>query len=57
MCNATFCKVIPEYVERQLAREKESEQAAEEVSLPKPSAPDKTQQLVPTERSQIRMKQ
>jgi hypothetical protein len=49
--------MVPEYVERQLAREKESEQAAEEVFLPDPSAPDKTQQLVPTERSQIQMKQ
>jgi len=49
--------MVPEYVERQLAREKESEQAAEEVSLPDPSAPDKTQQLVLTERSQIQMKQ
>jgi hypothetical protein len=57
MCNAIFHKMVPEYVERQLAREKESEQAAEEVSLPDPSAPDKTQQLVPTERSQIQMKQ
>ncbi|CAK9870632.1 unnamed protein product [Sphagnum jensenii] len=49
--------MVPVYVERQLAREKESEQAAEEVSLPDPSAPDKTQQIVPTERSQIQMKQ
>jgi hypothetical protein len=49
--------MVSEYVERQLARKKESEQAAEEVSLPDPSAPDKTQQLVPTERSQIQMKQ
>ncbi len=57
MWNAIFSKMVPVYVERQLAREKESEQAAEEVSLPDPSAPDKTQQIVPTERSQIQMKQ
>jgi hypothetical protein len=39
MCNAIFCKMVPEYVERQLAREKESEQAVKEVSLPDSSPP------------------
>jgi hypothetical protein len=52
--------MFPEYVEKQLAREKESEHAVveeKEILLPDPSlTPDKTQQLVPTERLRIQMK-
>jgi hypothetical protein len=51
--------MFPEYVEKQLAREKESEHAVVEekvILLPDPSAPDKTQQLVPTQRLRIQMK-
>jgi hypothetical protein len=42
MCGAIFCKMFSEYVEKQLARKKESEHAVveeKEILLPNPSAP------------------
>jgi ubiquitin-conjugating enzyme E2 J2 len=58
--SAIFRKMFPEYVEMQLARERESEQAAveqKEMPLPHMSVlPEKTQQLVPPDRTRAKMK-
>jgi ubiquitin-conjugating enzyme E2 J2 len=58
--SAIFRKMFPEYVEMQLARERESEQAAveqKEMPLPHMSVlPEKTQQLVPPDRTRAKVK-
>jgi hypothetical protein len=52
--------MFPEYVEKQLARERESEQAAAEQKqmpiLDMSALPEKMQQLVTTDRTQAEMK-
>ncbi|CAM6026899.1 unnamed protein product [Sphagnum balticum] len=58
--SAIFRKMFPEYVEKQLARERESEQAAAEQkqmpTLDMSALPEKMQQLVTTDRTQAEMK-
>jgi ubiquitin-conjugating enzyme E2 J2 len=58
--SAIFRKMFPEYVEMQLARERESEQAAveqKEMPLPHMSVlPEKAQQLVPPDRTRAKVK-
>ncbi len=59
-CSAIFRKMFPEYVEKQLERERESEQAAAEQKqmpiLDMSALPEKMQQLVTTDRTQAEMK-
>jgi ubiquitin-conjugating enzyme E2 J2 len=58
--SAIFRKMFPEYVEMQLARERESELAAveqKEMPLPHMSVlPEKTQQVVPPDRTRAKVK-